>query len=165
MLNSHSIPSELWAQARERLIFFFSRRLGLQNAEDLAHNTLLAIWVRNDFEFIEEEDFFKVCYGFARNILLEGYRDMKNQESVELHPEMKQKILGVQGLQGSEAAAFLREVIKCGEELFDTEEWALIEAATNRDANDAPISSQHRTKMHRIRKKLAELTGWRRSEV
>jgi len=165
MLNSRSIPNELWAQMRERLIFFFSRRLGFQNAEDLAHNTLLAIWMRNDYGFDKEEDFAKVCYGFARKVLQEGYRESKNPECAELDPQAAEKLLGVQGLHGSEAAAFLREVIQCGEEMFDAQEWALIQAVVNDNEKDAPVSGSVRTKVHRIRKKLAELTGWQKSEV
>jgi len=166
MFNSRSIPTELWAQARERLIFFFSRRLGLQNAEDLAHNTLLAIWTRKDFEFAQEEDFFRVVHGFARKILQEGYRnDIRNEGMLELDPDLETEVFGVRGLRGAEASTFLEEVRRHGQEKLKTEEWALIEAAANRDEDDQPVTGQIRTKVHRIRKKLAEITGWKKSEV
>src|ERR1700743_619659 len=119
MINSHSIPKELWVHARERLIFFFSRRLGIQNAEDLAQTTLLAVWGRKDFEFEKEEEFLRVCYGFARKILKEVYRDKKNQEWVELDSDLEEKISGVRGLKGAEAAAFLAEVGRLGREMLD----------------------------------------------
>src|SRR5437879_1368631 len=163
MINCRSIPTELWIEARKSLIFFFSRRLGIQNAEDLAHNTLMVIWLREDYEFAREEDFPKVCYGFARKILQEVYRDTKNRECVELDPEIQERVLGVQGLKGPEAAAFLEEVKRYGQEMFDAEEWALIEAAANRDEDDAPATGKIRTQVHRIRKKLAKITGWGKS--
>jgi DNA-directed RNA polymerase specialized sigma24 family protein len=165
MLKSRSISTELWAHARQRLIFFFSRRLGMQNSEDLAHNTILAIWLRNDIELETEEDFLKLCYGFAKKVLQKAYRDTKADQWVELDPGIEKRVLDVQGLRGSEAAAFLKEVIECGEKMFNAEDWALIEAVAGRDENDAPVSGQIRTRMHRMRKKLAQMTGWEKSEV
>jgi len=165
MVDSRFIPIELWIEARKSLIFFFSRRLGLQNAEDLAQHTLMVILSREDYEFAREEDFPKVCYGFAKKILREVYRDTKDRECVALDPEIEERVLGVQGLKGAEAAAFLEEVKRYGQEMLDTEEWALIEAVANRDEDDAPATGKIRTQVHRIRKRLAKITGWKKSEV
>jgi hypothetical protein len=93
------------------------------------------------------------------------YRNAKNREHAELDPEAEHRVPGVAGLQGSEAAAFLQEVIRCGEEMLDDKDWALIGAAASRDEKDPPVAGKIRTKLHRARKKLAELTGWQKSEV
>jgi len=160
MFNSRSIPTELWANARDRLIFYFSRRLGVQNAEDLAHNTLMAIWVREDYEFEREDDFLKVCYGFAKKILHEVLREDRKNRWIELNFDIEERSLGVKGLKGPEAPAFLEEVRRCGQEKLDAEEWALIEAIVNRDQEDAPPVGRIRTQIHRTRRKLASITGW-----
>src|SRR5579864_726204 len=86
MANCRSISPEAWAHARESLVFYFSRRHARSDAEDLAQETLLAVWNREDYEFEKEEDFLKVCYGFARRILLEGYRDAHRHAGSEMDP-------------------------------------------------------------------------------
>ena len=69
MPTCRSLSPDAWEQARQALVFYFSRRHGLANAEDLAQETLAAFWKREDFEFEREEDFLRVCYAFARRIL------------------------------------------------------------------------------------------------
>src|ERR1051325_7270350 len=102
MFNSRTIPTELWAQARQSLIYFFSRRLGMQNAEDLAHQTLLAIWIREDYEFSELEDFGKVCFGFAKNILKEGIREnLSVSGQIEIDQDIENVLSDVKGLKGA----------------------------------------------------------------
>lgn len=166
MFSGRSIPDELWAQAHQRLIFYFTRRMGTDNAQDLAQKTLLAVWTRKDYEFAKEEDFFKVCYGFAKRILLEAYREgVQRHGHVELTPDLEEKIFGVRGLKGPEASAFLEEVKHHAQTILTAEEWALIQAAANRDQHSLPITGKIRTKIHRIRKKLAKKTGWGKSEV
>lgn len=166
MFNSRTIPEEIWAQARQLLIFYFSRRLGVQNAEDLAHKTLLAIWTREDYEFVREDDFLKVCHGFARRILREAYREHSSKYSqVELKSDLEEKIFGVKGLKGPEASAFLDQVKRCGEKILEPQEWRLIESAIKRTEDDEPASGKVRIKLHRVRKKLAEITGWTKKQA
>jgi len=160
MLTSRSIPTELWVHARNCLVFYFSRRHGIANPEDLAQETLIAVWSRDDYEIEKEEDFLKVCYGFARNILHEGYRESKNHVSCELDPMMESSAPGMKGLEGTELAVFLSEVCSRAEAELLREEWALIEAAVGRDADEGPASGKIRVKLHRARKKLAKITGW-----
>src|SRR5947208_4477511 len=107
MLNSHSIPPELWIRARQLLIYYFTRRHGIEKAEDLAHNTLMAVWSRQDFEFKKDEDFFRVCYGFARMISLEAYRDQKKYAWTELDPAAEGQTSDARGLKGNELTTFL----------------------------------------------------------
>ncbi|HZI57702.1 MAG TPA: hypothetical protein VFF39_13055 [Verrucomicrobiae bacterium] len=165
MLNSHSIPPELWLRARRLLIFYFSRRHGIQKAEDLAHDTLAAVWGREDFVFEKEEDFLRVCYGFARMILHEAYRDEKKHAWTPLDPAMEKVATDARGLKGTELSAFLREVFSAGEANMAAEEWAVIGNAIGRDEDDGPVNGKLRVKLHRARKKLAKITGWQKSEV
>ena len=57
------MPPASWSEARLKLVHFFSRGRGLHNAEDLAHDTLAALWSRDDYEFRSESEFGLVCYG------------------------------------------------------------------------------------------------------
>jgi len=132
----------------------------LENAEDLAHDTLAALWSRNDYGFEKEADFLKVCYGFAGKILYEEYRRKEKHAGNELDPNLEAPIQEVKGLEGTEVFIFLEEVRRRAKaELLD-EEWALIENAVNRDAGDYPAGGKVRVQLHRARKKLARLTGW-----
>jgi DNA-directed RNA polymerase specialized sigma24 family protein len=163
-MNSHSIPEKLWAQAREKLIFYFAHHYSAQNAEDLAHATLLALWKRTDFEFEKEEDFFRVCYGFAKNILLEQFRNDKHPQFMELGPEMEENLPDRKSIHVAETATFLGEVMRNGSRFLDSDEWDLLKSVAERDRGDAPIPVNLRVQAHRIRKKLAKLTGWKKFE-
>ena len=74
MLTCRDIPAEDWEKARERLVFYFSRGHGADNARDLAQETLAAVLQRDDYRFETREDFLPVCLGFARRISLSGFR-------------------------------------------------------------------------------------------
>lgn len=165
MLTCRSISTQLWAQVRGRLIYYFSRRHGFQNAEDLAHNTLVAVWIREDFEFEKEEDFVKVCYGFARNVAQDALRARKRHEYSELDPETAEKASSVKGLRGAEMKAFLDEVMRTGKAELEAEDWELIKSTINPDAEAGPVPTNLRVRLHRIRKRLAKLTGWEKFEV
>jgi DNA-directed RNA polymerase specialized sigma24 family protein len=159
MPNSRSIPTETWIHAHKVLVHFFTRK-GVSNPEDLAQETLMALWSRQDYHFDKEDDFLKVCYGFAKKILLEGYRLSRRHAAQELDPLVESPVQGVQGLEGSEVSVFLGEV--CGRanaELLE-EEKAAIEAAIDRGREDKPVEGKQRVRLHRARKKLAKQTGW-----
>lgn len=160
MLTCRSISTELWVHARQCLIFYFSRRHGLENAEDLAQETLAALWSRDDYEFEQEPDFLKVCYGFARKILYEEYRRKGKHAGIELNPNLQTPIQEVKGLKGTEVCVFLDEVRRRAKAELLEEEWALIENAVNRDAENHAAGGKVRVQLHRARKKLARLTGW-----
>lgn len=161
MLNCRSIPTELWIQARMLLVSYFSRR-GMANAEDLAHDTLTAVWSRENFEFEKEEDFLKICYGFARNIYLDGCRKVRNYSSYELDNVMESPVHRVNGLEGNEITIFLEEVHKRAEVELAANEWALIAEAVTSDSTARHGLGSDRMRLHRARKKLAKLTGWRK---
>jgi len=159
MLTARSIPSALWASARERLIFYFSRR-GVNNAEDLAQETLMAVWRREDFQFERQEDFLKVCFGFARYIRHEQYRDQTKHAGNELN-DLEPAIRGVRLLEQTEMTLLLKEVLSTATTELSANELALIGAAIDRDANFG-VSARNRVRLSRARRKLAKLTGWRR---
>ena len=159
MPNCRSIPHQTWVQAHKALIFFFSRR-GASNPEDLAQDTLTAVLSREDYEFEKEEDFLRVCYGFAKNILREGYRASRKYAAEESTVSVEPRVRGIQGLEGNEARVFLEEVCRRGDAELQEEEWAAIQAAIDRDSQDQPVEGKERVRLHRARKKLAKLTGW-----
>jgi DNA-directed RNA polymerase specialized sigma24 family protein len=159
MLNCRSIPPEKWVHARKALIYFFSRR-GSSNPEDLAHDTLVTMWSREDYQFEKEEHFLRVCYGFAKNILREGYRTNRKHAVEAPIDSVESSVRGIQGLEGDEARIFLEEVCRRADAELEEEEWAAIQAAVDRDSEDQPVEGKQRVRLHRARKKLAKLTGW-----
>lgn len=125
----------------------------------------MALWIREDFEFEKEEDFFKICYGFAKKVAQGAQRTQNRQECVEFDPETPGRISSVKGLEGAEMKTFLEEVMRIGKAELEEEEWELITLATNREGEAGPVPTKLRVRMYRIRKKLAKMTGWKEFEV
>jgi DNA-directed RNA polymerase specialized sigma24 family protein len=159
MLNCRSIPDEIWVHASKALFYFF-RGKGVSNPEDLAQETLMTILSREDYQFEKEEDFLRVCYGFAKNILREGYRANRKHAAKESIVSVESRVRGIQGLEGNEASVFLEEVCRRADAELQEEEWAAIQAAVARDSQDQPVEGKQRVRLYRARKKLAKLTGW-----
>jgi len=125
----------------------------------MAQQTLMTVWSREDYQFEKEEDFLKVCYGFARKILLEGYR--VNREHAAEDPDVvESRVQAIQGLRGNEVSVFLEEVCRRAATELQEEEWAMIQAAVQRGGQDQPVDTKQRVRLYRARKKLAKLTGW-----
>src|SRR5450432_4212962 len=112
MPNSRSIEPEAWEQARSALVFYFSRRHGFTNAEDLAQETLAALWKRDDFEFARAEDFLRICYAFARRISQSGGRDARKHAGEELDPAAPGREASMEGLSGAALELLVREVLE-----------------------------------------------------
>lgn len=159
MPNCRSIPPEQWVHAQKALVYFFTHK-GILNSEDMAQETLMTVWSREDYQFEKEDDFLKVCYGFARNILREGYRTDRKHTAEELDLSLKSRVQGIRGLAGTEVSVFLEEVRRRADAELDGEERAAIQAAIDRDSQDQPVDSKGRVRLYRARKKLAKLTGW-----
>jgi hypothetical protein len=159
MPNARSIPPERWIHARKVLVYFFTHK-GVANPEDSAQETLMTLWSREDYHFQSEEDFLKVCYGFAKKILLEGYRVNRKHAAEELDLSVESPVQGVQGLKGTEVSIFLGEVCRRANAELQVEEQAAIQAAIDRDREDQPVEGRQRVRLYRARKKLAKLTGW-----
>jgi DNA-directed RNA polymerase specialized sigma24 family protein len=158
MFNSRSVSNELWVTAHKSLVFYFTRRR-CKNAEDLAQNTLMTMWQREDFCFEKQEDFLKVCYGFARNILHQGFRDDKKHAAEELTPSMEPSSPKVEGLLLQELRILLDQVGKRAKADLSDEELALLIKVMQREGHEPPLSTKLRVKLHRIRKKLRKIIG------
>ena len=171
MPNCRSIPADAWEHAREALIFFFSRRHGLADAEDLAQEALVTLWSREDYEFEREEDFLRVCYGFARLVSLKGYRDTRKHAGEELDVATTAAPRDSGGLIDAETRILLDQVYKVAGSKLPEKDWQLIQqaAVSDRaaigDALNMGDANNVRVRLHRARKKLARLTGWGRKGV
>jgi DNA-directed RNA polymerase specialized sigma24 family protein len=165
MANSRSISPEAWAHAQESLIFYFSRRHARADAEDLAQETLLAIWNREDYEFDKEEDFLRVCYGFARHISKEGYRETVRHAGVPLDPSLPMPQHEWSGARATESRILLEKVCEIGRSQLHEKDWQIIEQAADIDratmAKEFNMGDANnvRVRLHRARRKLAKLTG------
>src|ERR1039458_5061855 len=108
-MNSRLVPPDIWEHARQALVFYFLRRHGLSNAEDLAQETLTTILKRDDYEFEDEKDFLKVCYGFAGKISQAGRRKIARHAGDQLDPTMAAPGAKVRGLKDAELWVYLNE--------------------------------------------------------
>jgi DNA-directed RNA polymerase specialized sigma24 family protein len=165
MPNSRSIPPETWAHARECLIFYFSRRHARSDAEDLAQETLLALWNREDYEFEKEEDFLKVCYGFARNISQQGYRESEQHAGEPLDAALPASQHEWSGPRAMESRMLLAQVCEIGRAHLRESDWQIIQQGANSDRAtmaeefDMGDANNVRVRLHRARRKLAKLAG------
>ncbi len=171
MLNCRSIPQAAWEHAREALVFYFSRRHGIANAEDLAQDTLTALLSRPDYEFEKEEDFLRVCYGFAGRILQSGFRQTRKHSSSELDLNMPEPNRQDYGLNSMEIELLLDEIIQIGETQLKQKDWETIRLGTvgedednpDDDRNSPGYANRFRVRLFRARKRLAQLAGWGKS--
>jgi len=167
MLTCRSISAANWEHARQTLVFYFSRRHQRADAEDLAHDTLAALWDRNTYEFEREEDFLRVCFGFARQVMKAGFRKALKHAGEELD-EQSAAPPGANafGLNHAEMAVFLREVVEVGKSELRREDWDAIRIGSEpaRPGAAAEIgdgdANRGRVRLHRARRKLARLAGW-----
>lgn len=165
--NCRSISPETWEHARECLVFYFSRRHAHANAEDLAQETLLTIWDREDYEFESEADFLKVCYGFARLISKEGYREAQRQDGEEVDDSLPAPQHQWGSQRATESRMLLAEVWEIGRSQLEEKEWRVIQQAA--DSNMMTVAEElklgtainARVRLHRARKKLAKLVGFK----
>jgi hypothetical protein len=165
-MTCRSIPPDRWENARQVLIFYFSRRCGFRNAEDLAHDTLAALWGRDDYEFADASDFLKICYGFAGRILKASQRVATKHANVELLDNFISPDSGGMGMSATEMGILLDEVLATAQSGLAEQEWLIIEKQVDKTlgsgAEDGPGSNQERVRLFRARDKLAILTHWRR---
>ena len=169
MPNSRSISPEAWTHAREALIFYFSRRHGVAQAEDLTQDTLTAVWSREDFEFAHDDDFLRVCLGFARHVSQAGYRQTQRHAGQELDANQSSPHHHAAGARATESRILLEEVRAIGSGHLRPQEWQLISHAANLGngyipsaaaALQAADANKFRVYLHRARRKLAGMTGW-----
>jgi hypothetical protein len=165
MPTCRDIPAKLWKVAFQALVFYFSRRGQVSNAEDLAQRTFLAILKRDDFEFGREEDFLRVCYGFAARILKAKKREDAKSSSVPLDTALP-VASNRDGAQATEDTVFLHDVLEIGKTELTPDEWKFIEDAAEAALDNLPYNFPRaeantlRVRLYRLRKKLAKKTGW-----
>jgi DNA-directed RNA polymerase specialized sigma24 family protein len=163
-MSIRSISPELWERARQALVFYFSRRLGMAGAgpEDLAQDTLVALWSREDFRLEKEDDFLRICYGFAKRIMFASYRQaMKHSEP---GPNTAVQEQSAPPMHNPELKVFLDEVITAGKARLSEREWdILLQAAESERPPLGGLGLDEKTArvvLHRARRKLARLVGW-----
>jgi DNA-directed RNA polymerase specialized sigma24 family protein len=166
MPTSRSIPEDSWQQARKALVFYFTHQ-GAANAEDLAQETLSELWRRDDYEFREAEDFLRVCYAFARLILMAEWRRQRRRETAELAHCQQPPVYSVIRLNPAEMAAYLEEVLEAGRSQLSTRDWNAIqdcvtETGESEAVANANQANQARVQLHRARRRLGRLIGWKR---
>ncbi len=168
MPTCRDISPKLWEHARQALIFYFSRRQRAANAEDLAQETLTVLWSRDDYIFEKEEDFLRVCYGFASRIL---QRDFRMQHRNRTEPlSIVDAVAGQQtsSLKPVETSVLLDEVLKIGSTALREGDWTLIKEALTNNPSGMPgvdnpnVANKIRVRLSRARSRLARATGWRR---
>ncbi|MEI9975269.1 MAG: hypothetical protein WDO73_26340 [Ignavibacteriota bacterium] len=167
MINCRSVSPRTWECARQALVFFFSRRHGISDAEDLAQETLAALLSREDYQFEKEEDFLRVCYGFANNILQAARRETSKSAGTALDFDAGSPIAITRGLNQAELNVYLNEVFRLGKDQLREVDWQLIQQSIVLDGDqttgkDQSSANNERVKLHRARGKLARLVGWRK---
>ena len=159
------MPPEKWEEARQKLVYSFSRRYGRDNASDLAHDTLAAILSRTDYQFEREEDFLRVVRAFARNVVMAAQR--KNPQYVaaldaELAPEPSVNSFG---LNPTEMAVLLDQVARKAEATLSERERTVWEGSEEEDRDSLAKSLGLRDAihfgvvLHRARRKIATILG------
>jgi hypothetical protein len=169
MINCRSVSPKTWEYARQALIFYFTRRHGLSGAEDLAHETLASILSREDYQFEKEEDFLKVCYGFASHVLQAAWRESDKSGGNLSNAILAAPSRKAQGLSDTELRVFLDEVLRLGKEQLRDVDWRLIQQSIVLEGDSAGVdldpadANKARVRLHRARRKLAKLAGWGKS--
>jgi hypothetical protein len=166
MPTSRSIPESSWEHARKALIFYFTHH-GAANAEDLAQETLSELWRRDDYEFKKEGDFPRVCYAFARLILMADWRRERKRESAELAHCQQAPVYSAIHLNRAELATYLEEVMEAGRAKLSARDWNVIQDSVTDDSGsegtaDANEANKARVQLHRARRRLGRLIGWKR---
>lgn len=167
MMTCRSVSPAAWEHARQALVFYFTRRCGFSGAEDLAHETLAAILNREDYEFEKEEDFLRVCYGFATHILQASRRDAGRSAGEPATPVPSPRAEAY-GLKDAELNVYLKEVLRLGKSQLRDSDWQLVHQSVVLGGDkagvgaDAAEANNARVKLHRARRKLARLAGLRK---
>jgi DNA-directed RNA polymerase specialized sigma24 family protein len=166
MINCRSVSPKAWEHARQALVFYFTRRHGLSSAEDLAQETLATVLSREDYQFEKEEDFLRVCYGFAGHMLQTARREVAKSSCNSIVSVLEAGCAEMHGLKDAELNVYLNEILRLGKDQLREADWQLIQQSIvldgNRGAGSGPTSDNSaRVKLHRARRKLAQLAGWR----
>jgi len=151
-------PGYDWQAITRKLISYFSRRQAL-NAKDLTQEVLVRLfaWIEKGGSVTSSDDWMKLAYGFARNVLREGAR-ADHRAPGELLIDIEQPERGVDGMTERETIVFIGELLR----LLPEEERRLLERAEEISPEDhakeldIPIATL-RTHLFRTRRKLKKL--------
>jgi DNA-directed RNA polymerase specialized sigma24 family protein len=163
----------MWAHARQVLVFYFSRRHGARNAQDLAQDTIAALLGRSDFEFEREEEFLRVCYGFAAMISLAEFRKQARQhQSATGFDYEARDPRNSAGMNAVETGIWIDQVERIGQTEMRPEDWQLVRKSL--DASDSGELAEElglgsagnaRVRLFRAFKKLRALLDRGRTEL
>jgi DNA-directed RNA polymerase specialized sigma24 family protein len=163
MISCRSIPEVEWADAKQKLCFFFSRRHRRPDAEDLAQETLFWVWQRN-LPIEKQEDFLRLCHGFANKILLSAIRNGIRHGHAPLKFDVAAPEPEIQGLTGAEVQVIVAEILRIGSEQLSARDLQLLGEMADADQQDpadrTAKSGKERLQQHRLRKKLMKIVGW-----
>jgi DNA-directed RNA polymerase specialized sigma24 family protein len=163
-MNCRSIHPDDWAHARKALVRYFASRHARADAEDLAQATLERVLEREDYEFGSSADFLKVCLGFARHVRFENARRERRAPGA-LDFEAATPSHAAESHHANESRIMLDDVRRVGSAHLNREEWSIVREAAEGSktaALDAAEANRTRVFLHRARRKLARLTGWRK---
>ena len=139
---------------------------GRSDAEDLAQETLLSLWNREDYEFEKEEDFLKICYGFAHHIAQQGRREADKHSGSTLDESPPAPEHEWSSQRAMESRMLLAEVCELGRSQLREKEWEIIQEAVDSDRAamaekfNTGDANNLRVHLHRARRKLAKLAGF-----
>jgi hypothetical protein len=125
----------------------------------------MAVWNREDYQFEREEDFLKVCYGFARHISQQGYRETERHAGEPLDPALATAQHEWSSQRAIESRMLLAQVCEVGRSQLREKDWQIIQQGADSDratmAEELKMGDANnvRVRLHRARRKLAKLTG------
>ncbi len=163
MPTCRSVSNDAWVQARSALLIYFSRgRRQFSNAEDLVQDTLTVLLERDDYEFGKDDDFLKVCYGFARKVAQKARR--QNHFQMNGAVDWNQYPAETPGKKPSrvELRILLDEVLQLIQGHIRPEDLELLISSTEDDAqtlaNEHNLKSANsaRVRLHRIRHRISK---------
>lgn len=150
----------------QALRFYFSARGEARDAEDLIQRTFAKMLERDDYEFAQIEDFRPVCYGFASKILQSHRR-----EKAKLPEPLPDGVADTQerfdSARANENRLFLQQVQQLAKEELTEAEWALVMKGARAILDKVPYdfppeeATKLRVRLHRLRKMLVEIIGWK----
>jgi RNA polymerase sigma factor (sigma-70 family) len=150
------ITDDAWRHVSSALVRYFTGKL--PNPEDLAQVTLMrvAAWLREGNMIEGDHGFERVCFGFARKILLEEQR--RRRKIPEQLPEDRDQASPVnktRGLNSVEARILLLQALS----QLSPEDQELIEDAENMSSEELEkkYGKSKSVKLFRARKRLREM--------
>jgi DNA-directed RNA polymerase specialized sigma24 family protein len=106
------ISDEAWEEAKSRLNFYFGHHGGASR-EDQCQETLTRVlsWIRAGNQIEGKDGFQKLCYGFARKVLLESLERSRRKQTDQLDSDLPDKEGKTLGLSRREVAVWLNEIL------------------------------------------------------